>query len=244
MDERLDGWLEIGAFFGIDPRTAQRWGLKVHHLRNTPKSPVFAFESELLAWAEANNVHVPRRTDDIADHIVERVADLLQAKNLYRRNFFMRFSLQKFGLGVKAQVYTQYEIVNGSNKRQPYTQEVTTDDCENGHVELLSVSVDQKPIYLAESPKVTEYQDGYSSYKGRTILIEPSSMGKRYIGIAKWTVNRRDNDFWYVHCGIPTLGIGLETRAPSDIEITRSYSSKALLTYGQHFDIAWKMRRH
>ena len=50
----LTGWKEIGNFVGRGVRTVQRWEteleLPVHHLRNSPRSPVFAFKSELDWW--------------------------------------------------------------------------------------------------------------------------------------------------------------------------------------------------
>ena len=200
-------------------------------------------ESELRRWANANSVRIPADHDDMADRIANRVTDLSQARNLYRKNFVIRFVLQKFGNRVKARIYTHYEIANGGNRNQPYRQEITIDDCEAGHVDVLSVSIDGKPIYFMSHPDVTERHPGYSSYKGRPILIEPSSFGKLYIGVAEWTIIRHDIDFWYLHFGIPTLGVRVETAAPADFEITRPFSTPELVTVGQHIDITWKVRR-
>ena len=51
---KLTGWKEIGNFVGQGVRTVQRWetelGLPVHRIRNSPRSPVFAFKSELDWW--------------------------------------------------------------------------------------------------------------------------------------------------------------------------------------------------
>ena len=51
---RLTGWKEIGNFVGRGVRTVQRWTteleLPVHRIRNSPRSPVFAFKSELDWW--------------------------------------------------------------------------------------------------------------------------------------------------------------------------------------------------
>jgi hypothetical protein len=247
MERRLNSWSEIGAFIGRCERTAQRWAkdrrMPVHRLTNRPKSPVFAIEFELRQWAKANSVRISGEHDDIAGRIQRRIADLSQARNLYRKDFFLRFVLQKFGVRVKARIYTQYEILNGSNGRQLYTQEITVDDCEAGQVDRLSVSVDGKPIYFVRNPGVTEHHLGFSSYKGRPILIDPSSSGKRYIGVAEWTIIRHDSDFWNLHCGIPTLGVRVETVAPADFEITRPFSSPELVTVGQHIDITWKVQR-
>lgn len=247
MDRRLNGWPEIAAFIGKSGRTGQRWakrrGLPVQPLTDRPKSPVFAIESDLRRWANANSVRLPADHDDIADRIANRAADLSQARNLYRKDFVVRFVLQKFGIRVKARIYTHYEIANGSNRKQPYRQEITIDDCEAGQVDVLSVLVDEKPIYLMRGPNITERHLGYSSYKGRPVMVEPSSSGKRYVGVAEWTIIRHDNDFWYLHFGIPTLGVRVETVAPADFEITQPFSTPELVTVGQHIDITWKVRR-
>jgi len=51
---RLDSWKEIGAFFGRDERTVNRWekelGLPVHRLPGRAKGPVYAYADELAAW--------------------------------------------------------------------------------------------------------------------------------------------------------------------------------------------------
>jgi hypothetical protein len=246
MDERLVGLPEIAAYLRKSPRTIERWirdrGLPVHRISEKPRSGVYAFVSELGDWIEKSGEQTVTIHEDIAVRIVERVADLSQAKNLYRKDFRIRFFLEKFGLGVKAKIETEYEIVNGSNKRQPYTQEVTIDDCETGYVELMSVSVDGKPVTFIPRPSPTMRHLGYASYKARTIMIEPSSSGRRFKGVANWFVNRRDSDFWYLHCGIATLGVIVETVAPPDFEITQPYTSKELLMVGQHIDITWKRR--
>lgn len=246
MDSRLDGLAEIAAYFHKSTRTIERWvkerGLPVRHVTDASRSRVYAFASELQRWGNENGESAVAVHDEIANHIVERVANLSQIKNLYRKNYRIRFVLQKFGLGVRVKIETEYEIVNGSNKRQAYTQGVTIDDCEAGHIEMMSVSVDGRPIYSLQRPGPTTRDIGFSTYNGPTILIEPSSAGKRYIGFAKWIVNRRDSDFWYLHCGIATLGVKMETGAPSDFEITQPYSSRELLTEGQHIDITWKRR--
>lgn len=237
---------EIAAYFRKSPRTIERWnrdrGLPLHRLSDKSRSRVFALISELREWSEESGERTAAAHDDIADRIVARVSDLSQAKNLYRKDFCIRFVLEKSGLGVKATIETTYRIVNGSNKYQPYTQEVTIDDCESGYVELMSVSVNGKQVTLLQRPSPTKHHPGYSSYKARTILIDPSSSGKRWTGVAKWVVYRRDSDFWYLHCGIATLGIKLETFAPNDFEITAPFTSPELLTIGQHIDVTWKRR--
>ena len=54
----LNSWKEIAVFLGRGIRTAQRWeldlDLPVHRVRNTARSPVFAFHSELRIWLHSH----------------------------------------------------------------------------------------------------------------------------------------------------------------------------------------------
>ena len=51
VEDRLDGWKEIAAYLGKDPRTVQRWerkiGLPIHRPNG---ASVFAYRSELESW--------------------------------------------------------------------------------------------------------------------------------------------------------------------------------------------------
>jgi hypothetical protein len=50
----LNSWKEIAVYLGRGVRTVQRWQLElrlpVHRIRQTPRSPVFAYISELDEW--------------------------------------------------------------------------------------------------------------------------------------------------------------------------------------------------
>jgi hypothetical protein len=178
----------------------------------------------------------------LAEQILREVAALSRAKSLYRKNFRIRFTLQRSGSGVRARVETEYELINESDERQPYSQEVTIDDCELGFLESMSVASDGKPISFLRRPEITERHRGYVSYKGPRLLIDPAATGREYRGKAIWIIERSDNSFWYLHVGIPTFGVSVETVAPPDFDITPSFSAMNLLTVGQHIDIVWKRR--
>ena len=70
----LTGWKEIGDFVGRGVRTVQRWqtelDLPVHRIRNSPRSPVFAFKSELDWWMRK------RAMDDNGAHRLVRLEHL------------------------------------------------------------------------------------------------------------------------------------------------------------------------
>jgi hypothetical protein len=52
--ELLNSWKEISSFLARGVRTVQRWekidDLPVHRIGAGPRSPVFAFRTELLQW--------------------------------------------------------------------------------------------------------------------------------------------------------------------------------------------------
>ncbi len=52
----LNSWKEIAVYLGRGVRTVQRWeeelGLPVRRIRDTNRSPVFAFERDLQAWLQ------------------------------------------------------------------------------------------------------------------------------------------------------------------------------------------------
>lgn len=247
MDDRLNGWDEIAGYLHKHRRTAQRYvgerGLPVHHLPGgAPKSPVHAFRSEVDEWLHPGHPSATAGHEGFAEQMLQRVSSLFNAKRLYRQNYVVRFSLQRSGAGIQARIETEYDLVNTSDEKQPYVQEITVDHCERGYVEVMSVSVDGKSISLLKRPPATKLFFGYASYQGPRLFIEPSVTRKSYTGKATWIINRSDNDFWYLHVGIPTFRARVETSASPGFEITPPFSVPGLLMIGEHFDIAWKRR--
>lgn len=59
LNQRLDTWKEIGAFFGRDERTVKRWeitrGLPVHRVPGAGRANVYANTDELLQWLNGGN---------------------------------------------------------------------------------------------------------------------------------------------------------------------------------------------
>jgi hypothetical protein len=58
MDDILNSWKEISTFVGRDVGTCIKWsrelGLPVYHIdRNSPRSSVFAYKSEIEKWFKA-----------------------------------------------------------------------------------------------------------------------------------------------------------------------------------------------
>jgi TolB-like protein len=57
LQQRLNSWKEIAAFFDCDERTVRRWekdrGLPVHRLPGTSGGKVFAYTQELQEWLQA-----------------------------------------------------------------------------------------------------------------------------------------------------------------------------------------------
>lgn len=150
MRYRLHNWKEIARYLDVHLRTAQRYadkaGLKVHRAGSGPKPRVYAIKDELDAWLQARSEGTSPDQESFSDRMLARIGGLT-AGVLYRRDFAMRFSLRPRGAGVIATIEVEYEVVNSSSEKLPYTQEITVDDCEHGHVESLSVSMGTNAIY-------------------------------------------------------------------------------------------------
>jgi len=58
----LNSWKEIASYLERGVRTVQRWErekrLPVHRIRSSPKSPVFAFRTEMDSWVRENPITV------------------------------------------------------------------------------------------------------------------------------------------------------------------------------------------
>ncbi|QMW21490.1 MerR family transcriptional regulator [Sandaracinobacteroides saxicola] len=65
---RLRGWKDIARRLGVDERTVKRWeetrGLPVHRVPGEARAPVYAYESELVAWLKAGRGAAPGEAAD------------------------------------------------------------------------------------------------------------------------------------------------------------------------------------
>jgi hypothetical protein len=256
--DRCDGWSKIADYLGVDPRTAQRYEkdrqLPVKRLpHGGPKSPVFAFKNDLDVWMGANmtreSVNNPQcqfvgssGDQDLSGPILARISKLSNL-TLYRRDYFLRFELSRSRVGVRAQLECHYRVCNATDERAPFVQELTIDDPDRGYVEELVFFTNKAPVYFLRRPAISERCLGFSIYRGQTLLLEPAVLGVVYECRSKWVINRSENDFWNTHMMLPTVGISVETQAPSDFVITPSYFSRDLLMTGEHLDIGWNLRR-
>ena len=256
--DRLDGWSEIAAYLEINPRTAQRYekdrDLPVRRRpQGGPKSPVFAFKSELDSWLKDNEPELKSSgsggrsselssNQDLSGPILARISKLSNL-TLYRRDYFLRFVLHRTREGVRANLECRYQVCNATNERQSFVQELTVDDPDHGYVEEMSFLVDQKPIYFLKRPSVAERCLGYSIYRGRELTLEPISAGVTYECRARWVLNRSEDDFWNTHMVLPTIGITVETQAPPDFDITSFFSTPDLVMTGEHLDVGWNRKR-
>jgi hypothetical protein len=63
-DDRLDSWKEIAAYLKRDVTTVQRWekreGMPVHRHLHDKLGSVYAFRTDLDAWARTRNLHLAR----------------------------------------------------------------------------------------------------------------------------------------------------------------------------------------
>jgi hypothetical protein len=255
LEDVLWGWDEIAKYLRCHPTTAQQYrrerGLPVRRKPGGgPKAPVFALRQELDDWLgiDASRSQTQRdgrasaRSGELAAPVLDRILGIGQETKLYRRNYVLRFHLRRSITGVRANVEYAFELCNATDQNQPYVQEMTVDDTDRGYVESLSFFVDRRSVYHLKKPPMAERLMGYVAYRGPKQLIAPSAKGIIYLCKASWVIHRSENDIWYNHMALPTVGVKFETHAPAAFEITPSFSRKNLVMKSEHIDIAWRKR--
>ena len=85
-DDRLDSWKEIAAYLKRDVTTVQRWekreAMPVHRHVHDKKGSVYAFRTELDAWARSRNL--PLTNEDTTTEPAARPARDIDAGVLHR----------------------------------------------------------------------------------------------------------------------------------------------------------------
>jgi hypothetical protein len=253
LSDRIYGWDEIGAYIGKHGRTAMRYArtrkLPFHKVPGGgSKAPVHAFKSELDAWLSGGARAVVRgaknrvqtRADEIAAPVLSRILGIGQDAKLYRRNYILRFDLRPAFRGVEIKLAYSFELCNAADGAEPFVQEMTVDDSDQGVVENMSFLVNGKAVYILKRPAPTEKLLGYVSYRGPEQKIEPMTARMIYICRASWMIHRATNDIWYNHMILPTVGVQIKTTVMPGFEITPSFSMPGLVMKGEHLDIAWR----
>lgn len=263
LKDRLSGWDEIANYLGVHPRTAQRYvesrGLKVRHFPGDgSKGPVYAYKTDLDAWLAKDDTSLevgaaPTQgqgdrglatgVSDVVAPILERLGKVAHDIKLYRRNYVLRFHMMRAVREVKVKMECEFELHNASNEALPFVQEVTVDDSDRGFVEKMSFSVNGKPVYLLQRPSPTQKFIGYALYCGPQQSIKPSTTGVKYSCDSSWVIRRSENDIWYNHMVLPTVGVEIHTKGPPEYEITPSFSIPGLVMKAEHLDVAWNRRR-
>lgn len=256
----LWGWGEIAKHLRIHPRTAQRY----EHTRSLPvqrppgggaRAPVFAVRSQLDDWLIGfqADIRVPENEvrgtaansvsgAELAVPVLNRIVRIGRDTKLYRRNYVLRFDLKPSIRGTQAKLQYEFELCNGTNQEQPYIQEMTIDDSEHGYVESMSLFINGKSAYSLKRPAAAKKLIGYAVYEGPEHLIVPRASGATYLYAASWVIHRGENDIWYNHMALPTVGVKVETNAPKGFDLTPSLSVPSLVMKGEHVDIAWRRR--
>jgi hypothetical protein len=255
-DDIIRGWGEIAQYLGFEIRTTQRYehsrGLPIRRLPGS-KGPVFALRSDLDRWrlgsqetAKLSGAAAPNLASlgsaELAAPALQRIYAMQEDTKLYRRDYFMRFDLRSFRSGIRAHIEYRYELWNATGARQPFIQEVTVDDSDNGHVETMSLSVGRETIYALKKPAISKRYLGWVTYRAPRQWIAPNAVNDKYVCRASWVIERGPNDIWYNHMILPTIGYKVESRAPAGFEITRSAADAGLVMKGEHRDIAWRRR--
>jgi hypothetical protein len=214
------------------------------------KAPVFAFKHELDAWLlgiktgarSRARVSANTHSDEIAAPMLTRILGIGQQAKLYRRNYVLHFDLRPAFRGVEIKLACSFELCNAADSAEPFIQEMTVDDSDQGIVESMSFYVNGKAVYVLKRPKHTEKFMGYVSYKGPEQTIEPTKARVIYECRASWVIRREVNDIWYNHMILPTVGVKIKTTAMPGFQITPSFSMSGLVMKGEHLDVAWRKR--
>jgi hypothetical protein len=151
----------------------------------------------------------------------------------------MVFDLRPSSKGVRAEIDVKFELFNASDDPQPFIHEVTVDDSDHGTVKEMAVFKNGQAIYRKANPPISERAQGYSRYLAKKLMIEPERTGLLYACQSSWTINRPDEDMWYNHMLLPTLGVTIQTKAPPEYGITPTFTLTHLVMKSEHLDIAW-----
>jgi hypothetical protein len=253
LSDKVWGWDEIGAYVGKSGRTAMRYAHKrrllVHKMPGGgPKAPVYAFKHELDLWLSGGQHGIARRaqghtethTDEIAAPVLKRILRIGQETKLYRRNYVLHFDLRPALRGVEVKLDYSYELCNSAETVETFTQEVTVDDSDHGFVEKMSFLANGKSVYVLKKPAPTRKFIGYVSYQGPQRKIQPAWSRMVYLCRASMVIHRSNDDIWYNHMIMPTVGVKIETKATAGFEITKSFSIPGLVMKAEHLDVAWR----
>jgi transcriptional regulator with XRE-family HTH domain len=178
----------------------------------------------------------------------QRIVALIMDERLYRRDYQMDFDLKPTRGGVRINIGLEFELVNTTEENHPYFQEFTINHHENGHAKEMSALKNGKPIYILKDPspyKSTDYKstEGYAVYRGPKLIIEPKNSGVQYVFRSSWVINRKKHDLWSEALALPTVGVSVNTHAPPEYVITRSFSRPDLMLRDEHFNISWEPKK-
>lgn len=251
MKNICSGWSEIAKYIGTSVTTAQRYErtLELPVLRHGkgPKAHVYAVRSELNRWLRRTGRDEAGRDEDAADEalqaqVISRIRNLTDL-TLYRRDYRMLFDLKPYNRGVRVDINVEFELLNASDEDQQFTQEITVDDADHGRVKEMAVFKNGAPVYILSNPAAVGRASGYSIYRGNKLVIEPAGGNFLYLCRSSWVIHRADEDIWYNHMALPTLGVRIETHAPTNYTITPTFETSRLVLKGEHLDIAWSRRK-
>lgn len=263
-DDVLRTWGEIGQYVGgVSDDTLRRYerdlNLPVRRSGKGPRAVVYALREELDQWLRdegrflgiapqsATTVRAgatPATPTDVALKILNRIQTLSKPATLYRQDYRLRVEIEeKSPTAVLAKIECEFDLLNATDRPQPFVQEITIDDGESGRVASMVMRKNGGVLYEVLQPKIAEKRTGHASYQGPKQVIDPSSASSVYTCIASWVITRKADDIWYNHMILPTSGISLETTAPADFTITKPFSHDELLLAGERIDVAWNRRR-
>jgi hypothetical protein len=174
--------------------------------------------------------------------IARRVIAIAPETAFVRRNYHMTFDLTAHGNRTAATLAYEFEVLNLTHDTRPFTQSLTTDDTEEGIVLLMSAFCNSSAMYELEHPSAAQKWPGFTEYRGPEVRIEPARTGNLYIFRAAWRIHRGQNDIWYNHATLPTIGTTVKITASPEFDITPSFQITDLWMTKEHLDIAWNRK--
>lgn len=258
----LVGWKAIAEYLHRSKRDAQRVEKPLHmpvrRQQGTGKrEKVFAYKWELDAWQRQTS-HVDEEAlsklrsspipvdPGLPIQIYERILRETPQIRLYRTDYDLRVNLTPHNGGVRLQMDCRFELFNATYDPEPYRQELTIDDGEEGWVEELSASFDGPgDPYLIRKPRPTSRPIGFAVYQGEEFVVQPKHSGFRYFLRAKWVMHGPTSDIWQTSFMLPTVGIAVEVKAPPEFETapTKFHLPNEVVMRAAHLDVAWRRRK-
>ncbi|MFI5087949.1 MAG: hypothetical protein ACHP7I_06105 [Terriglobales bacterium] len=179
---------------------------------------------------------------DLPVEIRDRIEQIARKTALYRRDYIMKAKVEDYYGQARVEFSYEYQLFNATRAEQKFTQELMIDDHDNGHVESMSLVVDDGEGSYDRIKPTVEKKRFFSVYRGPTISVLPSNTKAKYTVKATWVCTKNAHEGWSNHLALPTVGAKVITEAPMNFEAADLYCSSDLIMTGEHIEVYWKKK--